>query len=392
MRTDNQNCKTLYIFHTEFLYVRGGEKYIYEITKRLSKKYFVVLCVESINEYWTKLFEALHVTIYYLWKPKRLYWLLLPCSYVINFTRLKKFIRTTDIVFATVFPLSFLATLLTPQSIVFCFEPLSIFYDTLRIKTSSIKERFFLSIIKRSYAPLDERAVRSAHILATLNKPVARAIIQRYHRKPDVFIPNGVDAAQFSPSAPPLIKKTKYTYVLGHSTDFTVLKGTELLLRAIPLVLKQYTNVLVLISESIPNKKMLSRYRKLVTSLGIQRNVRFIGSVVEEKLPRFYTSCDCFCYCGSTKCVGGSSACLSVIESEACGIPVLRTKGNEDEIISGKTGFYFASETPTAIAQGICSYLALPINTKASFKENARQHVLKQFSWEQSVHQLESIL
>jgi len=392
MHTGHQQRKTLYIFHTEFLYVRGGEKYIYEIAKRLSKKYSIILCVESINEYWTNLFEVLQVTIYHLWKPKHLYWLLLPCSYVINFVRLKKFIRDTDTVFATVFPLSFLATLLTTQSIVFCFEPLSIFYDTLRIKTSSLKERFFLIMNKFLYVSVDALAVRRARILATLNKPVAQAIMKRYHRKPDVFIPNGVDTTKFSPSALPLIKKATHTYVLGHSTDFTVLKGTELLLRALPLVLKQHANVLLLISESIPNKKVLRTYQKLVESLHIQQNVRFVGSVPEERLPQFYTSCDCFCFVGSTKCVGSYSACLSAIEAEACGVPVIRTKGNDDEIIAGKTGFYFSSETPSALARGICTYLALPTSKKTLFKRNAREHVLKNFSWDVSVRQFMSIV
>ncbi len=387
------NQKTLFIFHTEFIHLRGGEKYVYEQTKRLIKKHTITLCVERINTYWTKKFYSIGVSIHYIWTPRHLYWLLLPLTFVVNITQLKKFISPRDTVFATSFPLSLLATFVTKKSIVFCFEPLSIFYDTLRIKTGSLKEKFFLLIIRFFYSPFDRLAVKRAKILATLNKPVATAIWRRYHRRPNVFIPNGVDTKVFCSDAPRyLTNNRQQNFVVGHSTDYTILKGTELLLRALPFVLKKNKNVSLLISESISNTKKHTQYLKIIKALRIQNHVHFVGCVPENKLPGFYTMCNVFCYCGSTRCIGGSSASLSVIEAESCGIPVLRTLGNTDEIVKNKTGFYFKNESPISIAKGILHYMSLPKKTTKNMGLSARKYCVANFSWQYSANKLASII
>ena len=394
MKAQSSKKKKLFVFHTEFLFLRGGEKYVFELIKRLSKTHTVILCVERISDYWKTQFVSLHVSVHHLWKPPHLYWLFLPVTCIINVFRLKKSICSTDVVFATSFPLSLLATFVSNKSIVFCFEPLSIFYDAPRIKAASMKEKFFLFIIGFIYSPLDFLAVKRATILATLNTPVASAIWSRYHRKPNVFIPNGVNTVVFTPSAKPLfhVPNPPRGFIIGHSTDYTVLKGTESLLRALPHIIKKQPNILLLISESIPNTKIRSQYIKLVRKLRVQKNVRFIGCVPEQKLPRFYTTCNVFCYCGSTQCVGGSSASLSVLEAESCGIPVLRTLGNSDEIVSGKTGFYFFDETPVTIAKGILQYMRLPTTRVQKMKRAARQHVMRNFSWEYSTKKLATLI
>jgi glycosyltransferase involved in cell wall biosynthesis len=379
------------IFHTECKYLRGGEKYIYELSKRVSKQRHVVLVIETITPYWREKYNRLGIPIYLLWKPKHLYWFLLPFSLIKNAVSIRKKILPSDIIFATSFPLTFLATIISRKTVVFCFEPLSIFYDTFRIKTSSFRERAFLFIIKLFYQPLDHLAVKKAQILATLNKHVAEAIWNQYHRKPDIFIPNGVDTDFFSPSAKPIFKE-KNIFFIGHSTDYTGLKTTELLLRALPFVIAKNKSLRLLVSEGIPNIPMRNHYIRLISSLGIQKYVQFVGCIPEKKLPGFYTSCDIFCYCGTPRCIGGSSASLSVIESESCGIPVLRSKGNADEIVEGKTGLYFPTENPQAVANKILQYMALSKKITHQMKLAARKHVMVHFSWDYSAKKMMQLI
>ena len=394
MKSQSSKKKNLFVFHTEFVFLRGGEKYVFELIKRLSKTYTIVLYVERISEYWKRQFVSPHISVHRLWKPPHLYWLFLPITCLVNVFKLKKRICSTDVIFATSFPLSLLATFVSKKSIVFCFEPLSIFYDAPRLKTASLKEKFFLLLIGFIYSPLDFLAVKRAAILATLNKPVANAIWSRYHRKPNIFIPNGVNTHVFTPNAPPLfhIQNSPRVFIIGHSTDYTILKGTESLLRALPHIIKKQPNILLLISESIPNTKIRLQYIKLARSLHIQKNIRFVGCIPEQKLPRFYTTCDVFCYCGSTQCVGGSSASLSVLEAESCGVPVLRTLGNADEIIPKKTGFYFFDERPLTIAKRILLYMRIPTARIQKMKRAARQHVIHNFSWDYSAKKLTTLI
>jgi len=382
----------LLIFHTECVHLRGGEKYIYELTKRISKKRPVVLFVEDISDYWKEKYTSCHISIHKLWKPKHAYWALLPISFMINMLVSKKRVTPSDIIFATNFPVNLLASFLSKKTIMFCFEPLSIFYDQFRIQSASFKERIFLLVEKFMYEPFDHLAIHRAQTLATLNSTVGASVTYRYQRTPDIFIPNGVDMNFFSPTAHPSISNSqKKLFVLGHSTDYTILKGTELLLRALPLVVKLYPSVRLVISDSVPNITMQEHYKKFIHTLQIQKYVRFVGRIPENKLPNLYTSCDVFCYCGSTRCVGGSSASLSVIEAASCGIPVLRTKGNTDEIIDGKTGLYFPLETPNSIAQTILTYIKLSKKEKYRMKQQARKHATTIFSWDSSTKILEKL-
>ena len=43
--------KTIYWFHSHFLYWMGGTKYVYEVVRRLSREYKLVVIVENASEY-----------------------------------------------------------------------------------------------------------------------------------------------------------------------------------------------------------------------------------------------------------------------------------------------------------------------------------------------------
>ncbi|MFZ2025564.1 MAG: glycosyltransferase [Microgenomates group bacterium] len=387
MKTRSPVKKRLLVFHIECTQLRGGEKYIYELVKRVSPRVPTELFIENISPYWRSQYNKLHVSVHLLWKPKHLYWPLLPITLGINYVLLQRYLSQNDTVFVTNFPLSFLTTLLSKKTILFCFEPLSVFYDSFRIKQSGIRERFLLAVIKFFYAPLDRLAIRRATMVATLNKEVDNAMYSLYKKRANFYIPNGVDTSHFSPKKRPLYKK-RGGYIIGHSTDYSPLKGTEVLLRATPQIIRAHPNARIYISESMNNKHTKQKYINLIKTLHMQKYVFFIGCIPENQLPNFYASCDVFCYTGSTQCVGGSSASLSVLEAQSCGIPVLRTVGNSDEIIPNKTGLYFTSEEPKHIADTINSFLSLSTRQTKTMGRAARAHCVQNFSWSVSSKQL----
>ena len=301
--------RKLLILHTECVSLRGGEKYLYETIKRLPKQLRVVLCLETVSLYWSRRFRELGVTVAPLWKPRFGYWFFLPITILINYFCLLRVVDDHTVVLTTNFPLNFLGVILSKKSLVFCFEPLSIFYDQVRFNTMSFRAKFFLNIARTCYQWFDAYAIRHATLLATLNAHVAQYIINRYKRAPDLYLPNGVDHQIFFPTKK---RSSRNHFILLHSTDYTMLKGTELLIRSLRRVVQRYPNIEVHISESINNSIEKEKYLSLISSLHLKKVVRFVGIISEDQLPSFYQSGDVFCYLGSPYCGGGSTASLSV--------------------------------------------------------------------------------
>ena len=384
--------KKLYVFHTESIYPRGGEKYIFELFRRLSHTYHITIFFHKISKEWLHRYKKENITIDRLWRPKRFYWALIPLTLFVNFFRLRRFINKNDVVYATNFPLNALAVLLSNKTICHCFEPLSFFYDKTYISSLPLFSRFCVSIAKLLYSYFDKFAIRKATILVTLNNTVEHHIIVAYRRKADTFVPNGVDTVFFSPSASPLYKKEKKEFTIGHSTDYAIYKDTDTFLTSIALLQKKLHRLRVYITESILDQKEKKRYLSFLENHKLGRVIRFVGSLSEKNMPRFYNSLDVFCYTGSSKSAGGSTASLSALEAQACGIPVIRNTGNSEEIIDKITGFYTDANKPTAVARSLLDFHNLSPIVRRRISKQARKHVIKNFSWDTSARVLEKLI
>jgi glycosyltransferase involved in cell wall biosynthesis len=116
--------------------------------------------------------------------------------------------------------------------------------------------------------------------------------------------------------------------------------------------------------------------------------VRFVGTIPEKQLPSFYRSGDVYCYLGSPYCGGGSTASLSVVEAQACGIPVLRSLGGDGEIVDQKTGYYIHDYSEKGVARAIMRFLCLSQSKKRALSREARQHSIKEYSWNKTTNAL----
>jgi len=121
-------------------------------------------------------------------------------------------------------------------------------------------------------------------------------------------------------------------------------------------------------------------------------SVTFVGNLSEKQMIDYYRSLDVFCYTGSPECGGGATASLSVIEAQACGVPVIRSVGNNDEIIDNTTGYAVNPNKDTAVAEAIIRFNKLTGHSRTAMKNNARKYVLKYFSWNKSVSTLNRLI
>ncbi len=382
--------ETIWIFHTESIYSRGGEKYLYEILKRLAAKYTIVLFLQRVSVQWQETYEREGIIVKTFWVPPRFYWLLLPVTLCINFFKLRTQYDKAYTIFATNFPVNLLAVLLSPKTIIHCFEPLAIFYDPIRVASLPWFSRLSVMVAGILYRWLDKYAVRNCAILTTLNSSVQKHIIDTYDREPDHFIQNGIDTDYFAPKRKRI--KAVDPYLIGHSTDYTVFKGTSLLIEALPLVVRGTSKPFeVHVTESIYDERVHKEYLEELKKKKIADYVRFVGNLSEQNMVKFYQGIDVFCYLGSPMCPGGSTASLSVLEAQSCGTPVLRTTGADDEIIHGKSGYLIDEYTPQAVANAICMFLQLPTLKKTMLGKEARNYIRSAFSWDKSAEKLDTV-
>lgn len=118
-----------------------------------------------------------------------------------------------------------------------------------------------------------------------------------------------------------------------------------------------------------------------VTELGLSERVRFIGYVDDADLPALYSGAEFFAYPSLYEGFG-----LPIIESLACGTPVLTARNSCLAEAGGPGALYVDAEDTESIADGL-TRLGEDSNLRAQLAMAGRMHALH-FTWERSAHQL----
>lgn len=385
------NKYPLYVFHTESIFLRGGEKYLYEILKRIAKTHKVYLYLHAVSPKWKSRYRKSGVTVRVLWRPRHLYWLCIPITILTNYISLRGIIQNNDVIMATNFPMNFLATALSHNTICHCAEPLPIFYDQIRIQSLPLFSKVCVKISKFVYAFWDSKSYRKCSILTTLNSSVEKHVIAIHGRKPDLFLANGVDECLFSPSKKSHGRSSNQ-FIIGHSTDYTVFKGTYDFLAAINQLRIGGIHFHAYISESITDPVVKHKYLLYITQHGLTGVVSFVGTLSENNLVNFYRSLDVFVFTGSPEGSGASAASLSVLEAQACGIPVVRSVGENCEIINNKTGYYTNPHDSKTTSSMIQKILSKTHQQRVKMGSLARSHAITHYSWNKTASTLEELV
>ena len=124
-------------------------------------------------------------------------------------------------------------------------------------------------------------------------------------------------------------------------------KGHDILIRAMSSVVRQFPQITLLIAGHDPwgYKSVLER---LVTQLGMERHVRFLG--FQNDIPSFLHAIDVFAFASRSEGFG-----QVVIEAMAAGKPVVvsRIPPLTEIVIDGETGLYAEPENPESFAEKI---------------------------------------
>jgi len=206
----------------------------------------------------------------------------------------------------------------------------------------------------------EKELVRDCHRIIASTMKGKKDLIDYYDASPETItvIPCGVNLDLFRPIG----RETARCY-LGLKEESVILfvgriiplKGIDNLLKAMTYLERKERIKLVVIGGDEHSQTEVERLKDLSRSLKIQESVIFLGLVKQEILPFFYSA--------ANLCVVPSyyeSFGLVVLESLACGTPVVATKvgGAESVIRHGETGYVVRNNDSCHLADKIALFLS----------------------------------
>ncbi|MEM2447017.1 MAG: glycosyltransferase family 4 protein [Candidatus Bathyarchaeia archaeon] len=216
--------------------------------------------------------------------------------------------------------------------------------------------------------------LRSADIVRAVNRRIAENVkqygVEHVYVIPSIYVKLDV----FKPSIPP----EERGLVVLSASRLVPEKGLELLISAIPLLLRDFPGLEVRVVGDGSEK---ARLMGLAKRLRVDSAVRFYGWVGLDELVRHYNESAVF-VCTSYH-EGGPR---TVFEAAACLTPTVSTRvGMVDETLrDGESVLLVRERSPELLAEKIAELLSDSAK-RAEIAERARQVVVKEFEWEKSV-------
>ncbi len=211
-----------------------------------------------------------------------------------------------------------------------------------------------------------------------ISQPVEKHLLEdfRIERSKVALIENGIEMDQYKPGDVNLRKQARKSFgftdepIIGMIARLSEVKGQDVLIRAMPDILKHFSNAQLMIVGEGKTEALL---KKLVADLSLSRSVHFcpIVNKTAEILPAF----DVFVMPSRQEGLG-----LSVMEAQAAGLPVVASNvGGIPMLIKDlETGILTEPENSQALAEKVVFVLSHPDKAKA-LGEAARHFVEKNF-------------
>lgn len=142
-------------------------------------------------------------------------------------------------------------------------------------------------------------------------------------------------------------------------------------IRAVPMIRERFTNAIVLIGGS---GSLQAELRELASSLGVEKNIRFLGSLSQDELPAYLASSDV--YISTALSDGGIAA--STAEAMASGLPVVITDigDNSQWVQNGINGFLVPPKDPASVAKRTVRLLEAD-DIRLRMGERGRQEIIE---------------
>lgn len=237
---------------------------------------------------------------------------------------------------------------------------------------------------------LSKRSLRKADAVVAVSSFTKGHAVRCGIEPTDVtVISNGVDTRRFSPGPkdPEMVRRfaLEGKKVLLCLARFDERKGQDMLIRAMPAILRGAPGTVLLLVGSGPER---DRLVGISESLGIENSVIFAGIASDAEVVAYYRTADVYIMPNRTTDLGDTEGFgLVFLEAGACGKPVIggNAGGVPDAVKDGHTGYLVNGRSTEEIAVACVRLLldaALCERLGANGFENARNH-----TWEMQTEQ-----
>lgn len=236
---------------------------------------------------------------------------------------------------------------------------------------------------------LETRALRQVDAVTTICEGLRDDILKRGIPANKVtVIPNAVDLAEFRLAGGPdsdVVERFGLIQgkTLGFAGSFYAYEGLDVLLRAMPHVLRIFPQARVLLLGGGPQDANL---KTLAARLGLEDNVHFVGRVPHDEIGRYYSAMDVMVYPRISRRLTELVTPLKPLEAMAMGKLVAASDvgGHRELIRDGHNGHLFAAGSPEALARCLIKLLETPESWN-DIVANGRRYVEHERNWRASV-------
>jgi len=250
----------------------------------------------------------------------------------------------------------------------------------INAKISFIFDNIIYKLSKSSLNIFHEITLKEAETLVFDSKKTAKLYKRLYSDllkyKNLEIIPPGIEIENFR-YVPPIKKEYFEILTMG---PLLKRKGIQYLIKAMPLILREYKNVRLKIVGDGPYRWELIR---LVKKLSLNDIVSFEGRIPRDRIINYYGNCDVYVHPSLSDTFPST-----IREAMSVGRPVIATNiGFVDEhIANGVTGFIVPKADTEAIANKVLVLLSdEELRLKIGLK--ARNYARKEFSWDKIARQ-----
>jgi glycosyltransferase involved in cell wall biosynthesis len=210
--------------------------------------------------------------------------------------------------------------------------------------------------------PWYELAYRRADRLLPVSHFTRSLLPRRFQGNKTRVIPEGVDVARFCPAADAAGADGGRPPYLLSVGPIKRRKGYHVAIEAFARVHAARPDVQYWIAGGADDPPFLSDLTRRIAALGLQNSVRFLGRVPEDELLRLYQGCAAFWLLPVTEDQQFEGFGLVYWEANACGRPIIGTRGSgaEDAIADGVNGFLVPAGDPEAAADAALRLLGDP--------------------------------
>jgi len=222
-------------------------------------------------------------------------------------------------------------------------------------------------------------------------------LVDLYRADPQkiTIVPCGVDTQKFFPVDRLLSCKIlnldpelRYLTQIGRMVKR---KGIDTVIRSVAaLESKARSNLMLLIVGGESNDPdpvrtpEIGRLMDLVSTLGINDHVTFVGRRDRDALKYYYSVSEAFITTPWYEPFG-----ITPLEAMACGVPVIASNvgGLKYSVVHGKTGLLVKANDPKATSQAIKKIIGSPFVAQ-SMRENALKRIHQNFTWDHVAQRL----